>query len=106
MAFSPEKRKGESVTMTIKERLIAGLQANGYERFPERDTSKLVAFRKSKIGEQGRFAYVGKNGALRVGRTASVSYSMQGTPAYANLLKVGDTRLSAEKPQSAADRYA
>jgi len=104
MAFSPEKRKGESVTMTIKERLIAGLQASGYERFHERDTSKLVAFRK--IGEQGRFAYVGMNGALRVGRTASVSYSMQGTPAYANLLKVGDTRLSAEKPQSAADRYA
>ncbi len=90
--------------MTIKERLMAGLQASGYERFAARDTSKLVAFRK--IGEQGRFVYVGTNGALRAGRTASVSYSMQGTSAYENILKCGDARLAAEKPQSAADRYA
>lgn len=86
---------------TIKERLVAGLQAKGWQPCPKRTTSKLQAFEKAGVRS---VVFVGVNGALRSGRTASDSYSLERTAAYADVLSYGTAVLEAK--DNPAQRYA
>ncbi len=75
--------------LTFKERLIAGLLAMGYV-VDNTDKSRYTAF--VKLGQK-RKLFVGENGALRVGRCASKSFSL-GDPSrlsddYQRVLAVG-----------------
>lgn len=79
---------------TFAERLIAGLTSKGYVE-DITDRSRYTAF--THTTEPARKVFVGKNGALRVGRTASDSISI-GVPAghspqYKMVLAAGDKAL-------------
>ena len=89
---------------TLHDRLCAGLLALGYKQEPSR--SRYTTF--SNPQKSGYLMFVGESGALRKGECAARSHSLQlpRSPFYDKALAAGDARLAAEKPQSAADRYA
>jgi hypothetical protein len=92
---------------TFKERLIAGITAQGWRQdLNERSgyTSFIKAGNKSKL-------FVGKSGALRLGECASRSFSIgdptRQTPVYTSFLKDGDAVLDKNTAfQRRMDEYA
>jgi hypothetical protein len=58
--------------MTIQQRLIAVMKAKGYPQVTDTRTLKYVVFRRN----DGKFYYLGKAGALRVGPTVTGSLSL------------------------------
>jgi len=76
--------------MTFRERLIAGLLANGWKE-DKADKSRYPAFHNP---EHVKKLFVGKNGALRSGRCASKSQSVglpvHQTELYKRILADGD----------------
>lgn len=82
---------------TYQERLEAGLLALGYTQDLNARTGKYDTFIPPKGGETRTF--IGKAGALRVGRTVSSSVSLgdpsNQTGAYKHALELGDRRLAA-----------
>lgn len=80
-------------TKTYRERLIAGLKSMGY--IAEQNRSKYDAFVHTQRSNK---LFVGSNGALRSGPSASNSYSL-GDPAnqstlYKQILEKGDAELN------------
>jgi len=71
------------MSVTIKQRLQAALERKGFKVASE--TRRYTVMTTGKVGT---FYYLGDNGALRYGRsaTASVSLSMPPTAFYAALL--------------------
>lgn len=84
---------------TYEERLVAGLTALGYPE-AKSSSSKFRAFKRV----DGRFYFVGRAGALRVGRVVSDSYSVgdpgNQTGLYSTALLAGDRALGNVKPDS------
>lgn len=82
---------------TYHERLEAGLLALGYQRDPNNRSGKLDAYLSPKGGEVR--VWLGRAGALRVGRTVAASRSIgdpsNQTPVYKHALDLGDRRLAA-----------
>jgi hypothetical protein len=68
--------------MTIASQLIAALETAGYKEIDTR-SSKYKAFEKPGISQR---LFVGKSGALRIGRSSSQSRSLTGTTYYRMLL--------------------
>lgn len=78
---------------TYKERLVAGLRAKGYKPVAQL-SGRYEAFADADLE---RKVFVGVSGALRVGRTATSSYSIgdpqRQTETYKALLSAGDRAL-------------
>ncbi len=90
-----------TMSKTYQERLIAGLTAMGYKPI-EHKSGLYKAFIRN-----GPKMFVGPNGALRTGRSASNSHSVgdpsQQTGFYSMVLARGDATLAtAAKPQNLA----
>ena len=81
-ADGPRERK----SMTKREQLIKGLEAEGWTR-DQWDRSRYDAFVHPQV--QGRKMFVGENGALRTGHCASESVSLSHTGKYADLMAKG-----------------
>lgn len=71
---------------TKREQLIDGLRLAGWRESTQQNSSRYVTFIHDSIAGP---LYVGKKGALRAGKSASSSRSMEGTPAYENFIKAG-----------------
>lgn len=75
---------------TLSELLTAGLAALGWTHVEGR-SSKYTTFEK----DYAKFRiFVGRNGALRAGRTASTSQSLENTQFRERVLTAGTSKLS------------
>lgn len=61
--------------MTIQAKLVGALQSEG-EKVIESRTSKYIVLTRSTNSEELPYFYVGKNGALRTGKTVASSLSI------------------------------
>ena len=85
------RRERDKMKHTIRERLEAGLKRAGYSRAEKRDTSKYRAWHR---GKDEQCLFVGSSGALRKGKVASNSFSLQYSSFYKAILNIGDAELS------------
>lgn len=89
----PRRRKPP----TRAETLAAGLAVSGGTEV----ASRSGKYRQFKIERSGRVSHVwiGRGGAFRVGRTASESGSMTGSPFYREILAAGQKFFAANTPE-------
>jgi hypothetical protein len=74
---------------TKEQLLVAGLVAKGHHELPS-----ASRYRKFTAKAPDRFFFVGPNGALRYGRTASESRSLEGWSQLSEILDLGQRQLN------------